>query len=306
MKNLPKIPEPWNRDYQLFEIDGWAGWISKKYWRGGLEAKLSPLAQLFGDENVVKWYKNQRNKLAEVVWPITDLGIPGTVVLKSFEPRSLHHKIRLYMGQPRSIRHWNNIWILNEKEINTPQPVLLALPKVNPGNRGLIAVETALKHQRIREILTSFCENKSNQYVSGHDISEQKFSEICGKYVREIHDRGLVHRDLSSGNILIPENWDGTEKNLHQQFIMLDINRIRQIPEHQLDIKYRTQDMERLNIADEYIQDYYYAYCGSDQKLRKLWPKFLKYRNSYRRIRNTKNPKVRGLLKIFTYWPRTK
>ena len=64
-------------------------------------------------------------------------------------------------------------------------------------------------------------------------------------------------------------------------------------------------DLERLGIPEPVLETYYLAYAGDDDQLRAEWPKFLKYWKGYRRIRETRNPLARGLLKGFTYWPRT-
>lgn len=304
MNTLPEIPVRWRAQYRQFELTEWYGWISVNHSDGSFESRISSPQSLFDDDNVIKRYKTERNHLAEVNWPYSSTGIPGSVILKSYQSRSAFNSLRLRMGLPRSIRHWNNAWILLEKGITTPVPIMLALRKSSNG-QGFLAVETVTTHQRIRDIYPKNRTDETALSVGRHRIEADQFAAICGQYVREVHNQEVVHRDLSGGNILIPNQWDGTNQNLKEQFVMLDINRVRQIPLKNMSMNFRIQDLERMNIPDHCLREYYFGYAGEDVGLQKQWSKFLKYHKGYRRIRETRNPLVRGVLKTFTYWPRT-
>ena len=272
---------------------------------------LSNPKQMFEESNIVRWHKNQRNKLAEVLWPSSGdvcndkQSTQNTIVLKSYESSTFYNSLRLKIGAPRAVRHWDNVWLLNQSGIQTPQPVFIALPCENSGGQGLIAVETVGPHRRIREILTRDLEAETLLDIAGHSIRAARFSELCGKYARQIHDRNLVHRDFSGANILIPDDWDGSDHNLCEQFVILDINRIRKIAPGKMTINLRIQDLERLFMPESLLESYYSAYAGADSGIADEWQKFLKYRRGYRRIRETRSPVERAFLKTFTYWPRT-
>ncbi len=305
MINLPTIPDPWSDQYRIFENQNWVGWVKNEYCGQGKESKLNNLESLFDQENIVIWHKNKRNKLAEVRWPYSGVDSDQTVVLKSYQASTAFNALRLRFGLPRATRHWNNAWLLSRNKINTPQPVLLAFPKQELNSQGLIAVETIHDCLRPRELLNSRPDQNGMIEIGDDKIALKILVEACGKYIREIHDRGLVHRDMSGANILIPNSWDGNSVNLSSRFVILDINRVRQIPEDKLDINFRIQDLERLNIPLPHLLDFYLAYCGQDKSLVDHWNTFLQYRGSYRKIRQTKNPIKRGALKLFFYWPRT-
>ena len=300
---LPEIPVSRSKQYRKFEIGEWYGWVSLDHVDDRFESKLQSMEALFSHDNVITWYKTKRNQLAEVKWPgMSD--VKQSVVLKSYQSRSIYNTVRLKFGLPRAVRHWQNAWVLLEKKITTPLPVLLALRK-DGGGQGLLAVETVVNHQMIRDIYPRGYQGDPELIVGGRSIRADKFAVICGQYVRQIHDKGIAHRDMSGGNILVPQLWNGTSDNLSGQFVMLDINRIRQIKKEDFNIKFRIQDLERLNIPEQYLENYYFGYAGDDLNLQNQWPKFLKYRKGYRRIKETRNPLLRGALKIFTYWPRT-
>jgi hypothetical protein len=305
--DLPQLPDFLADQYRCFDAGDWHGWIWDAYWSEDANQVLGSTGDLFDGDNVVKWHKQARNRLAEVRWPaVTDgKGCPPTVVLKSYQSNSVYNSLRLKFGEPRALRHWNNAWLLSGRGINTPQPVFLAMQKSDPRGQGVIAVETVASHQRIREILPRDFRAGNTLTVNGRDMEAGEFARICGNYVRQVHDRGIVHRDMSAANILVPAQWDGSSSDLVGQFLMLDINRVRDVPESEMTMNLRIQDLERLYMPDHLLQDYYLAYAGDSPELASAWQKFLKYRNSYRRIRETENPLKRGFLKIFTYWLRT-
>ncbi len=155
MSQLPQLPDYLADQYRCFDAGDWYGWIRDAYWSEDASRVLGSVGDLFDGDNVVKWYKQTRNRLAEVRWPASSGGQnhPQTVVLKSYQSNSVYNSLRLKMGEPRALRHWNNAWLLSGKGINTPRPVFLAMQKSAPRGQGMIAVETVASHQRIREIL---------------------------------------------------------------------------------------------------------------------------------------------------------
>ena len=315
MNSLPILPKKWQVCFRPYEAGDWKGWINYRYDCPEVDAILSNPTRLFEEANVVRWHKNKRNRLAEVLWPSQPNPggdgahdgqlVNNTIVLKSYQSSTFYNSLRLKLGAPRAVRHWENVWLLNQNKIQTPQPVFIALPYKSGGGQGLIAVETVGPHRRIREILTRELKADTLLDVAGHSIKAATFAEFCGKYARQIHDRNLVHRDFSGANILIPDDWDGSGDNLCEQFVILDINRIRKIAPGKMTMNLRIQDLERLFMPESLLESYYFAYAGEDSGIVNQWQKFLKYRRRYRRIRETRNPVERALLKTFTYWPRT-
>ena len=209
------------------------------------------------------------------------------------------------MGEPRATRHWSNSWLLQQRQIKTPQPVFIALNDSSKTDQGVLAVETMADCRTIREILRRDTAAGDRVQAGGVELPLSEFAAICGRYIREVHDKGIVHRDFSGANILVPNDWRPENTPTTSHFVMLDINRVREITAGNMNINLRIQDLERLGIPESVLRDYYFAYAGDDLELQSEWPKFLKYRKGYRRIRETNNPLARGLLKIFIYWPRT-
>ena len=126
-----------------------------------------------------------------------------------------------------------------------------------------------------------------------------------GRYAREIHDCGIVHRDFSAANVLVPESWNPDSTDLKGQFVLLDINRVRKVAPERMSANLRIQDLERVHTPEHLVEELFGAYAGDSADIAGFRRKFLKYRHGYRRIRGTRNSFIRGLLKVFTYWPRT-
>ena len=154
------------------------GWIRKEYENEFTSQILTNPFACFDEGNVVKWHKNQRNRLAEVNWLGAKFSQPKTVVLKSYQASSFFNSLRLRLGSPRAVRHWDRVWLLNSKGINTPQPVFVALPTSTRKSQGLIAVETVTEHQRIREILSSDVTMDSDLLIGSHSIKAGEFVQI--------------------------------------------------------------------------------------------------------------------------------
>ncbi|MEM7193512.1 MAG: lipopolysaccharide kinase InaA family protein [Pseudomonadota bacterium] len=254
----------------------------------------------FVEKYVVVWYKNHRNKLAEVRVPDdTD----RTVVLKSYGARYWSDRLRIRGRTSKAKKHWENAKMLRAADISTPRPLLMLLAH-DPHNPDLLAVEPAAAHRPLREFIAPLFQSDESVELTSGDISPVDLVQACGQYIRSFHDSGFVHRDMSGGNILVLDTWDGTAASSKKNFVIVDINRVRKI-EGDIGINLRIQDLERLNLPERYLQEFYRAYAGERMELQNAWPTFLKYRTAYRRIRSTRNPVWRLLLKLTTYWVRT-
>ena len=255
---------------------------------------------LFDDANVNRWIKQNRNLLADVSWP----GSGKSVILKKYQPRGVFSSLRLMQGLPRALRHWNSAWLLDSRGISTPRPLLIAMPESGRG-QGLVATTCIRGFVHVRDVFGR--DSEATGTVGVHDVSMDvaEFARICGQYVRQVHDRGIVHRDLSGANILVPSTWDGSRDNLAAEFCLVDVNRVRDVGLNELTIQLRFQDLERLMVPDQCLDDYFAGYAGDSEEIQNERSRFDRYRNAYRRMRAARNPVYRGLLKTFTYWPRT-
>ena len=116
----------------------------------------------------------------------------------------------LGIRRPKGVRAFLYPARLLELGIDTPEPIAY-IERRCCGLLGLsyfISVQSPLKH--------TFFEFGEAQEGTYEDIAE-----ALGRFVAMMHDRGVLHLDLSPGNIL----WDKDEQGYH--FAVVDINRMR-------------------------------------------------------------------------------
>ncbi len=285
-----------------FDTPFWYGLYSKAYQDRLPEWVMEQPEKLLARSRIVVSYKDHRNQLAEVRWPSG--GKTGkTAVVKAFGSRNWTDRIRVRTREARSVRHLKNARLLLSKGIRTPEPIFLALPKLK-GRRHYLAVKP-LKCHRVRELLDTLRPVESMSVtLNSNRISGEQLVTACGRFIREVHDQGVVHRDMSGGNILIPDDWDGNPNGLKSIFHLVDINRMRQVGAD-MPIKLRIQDLEKLLIPDRYLDLYYRAYAAGCDQIQKEWPRFLRYRTAYRKMRDTPSRLWRNVLMVSTYWTRS-
>ena len=116
----------------------------------------------------------------------------------------------LGIRQPKGQRAFLYPARLLERGIDTPEPIAY-IERRTCGLLGLsyfISVQSPLKH-------TFF------EFSQAQEGSYEEIAETLGRFVAMMHDRGVLHLDLSPGNIL----WDKDEQGYH--FAVVDINRMR-------------------------------------------------------------------------------
>ena len=83
-------------------------------------------------------------------------------------------------------------------------------------------------------------------------------------FLRAVHDRGILHRDLSDGNILVKREHDETFC-----FYMIDTNRIR--VKKRIDLFKRTKNLIRLGVPSQSQSFFLAQYLEGSRVRRHLW-----------------------------------
>ena len=151
-----------------------------------------------------------RNRLAAL-----SLDIPGRgrreVVLKRFLPRGVD-RLKTFFLPSKPLKAWRGARALVECGIPTPRP-LAWLERRRRGTtaEGYFLAEKEQDAREVRELLR----------VPEGDRLDTVLRSLA-RFVRTCHDRGVLHRDLSDGNVLAAEDGRGG-----YDFLLLDTNRVR-------------------------------------------------------------------------------
>ncbi len=132
-------------------------------------------------------------------------------VIKSFKvPNFFNRLIYTYIRGSKAQKSYDNALRLQSLDINTPEPIAV-LKEFTPTLHKSFFISIAFDYDfTIREPLLD------------HDFEEREqiFQEFA-RFTAELHDKGVLHKDYSPGNILIKK------ENNSYIFSIVDINRMQ-------------------------------------------------------------------------------
>ena len=172
------------------------------------------------------------------VWTVSAPWNPALqLVIKRFAIRQGQRTI-LDMGKPdKAVRSWNGAHELLRRGIATPLPLAFFHRCHAPAYAPCYFV--CLSHApclSARDALTAFSRGATD--FQGLDISV--FYDALSTFLRCLHDRGVLFRDLSAGNVLFKIRAPG-----RPEFSLIDTARVRLFP-RPLTAGERLQDLKRL------------------------------------------------------------
>jgi len=270
------------RQYLPFNNSNWCGALAVNDGNSLDETLAALLPEALETAPVDRLIRDKRNK----VWNITTAtNGPLTIKLN----RAVGGKRLSYRFLPsKGKRHWDNAAAMLRAGINTPQPVAYfeqhRLAGIEPNYYVTEFLEGAFS---ARDVFTSI--NQGDADYQG--LSHEYLLELLGHFVCQMHDAGIIHRDLSSGNILLTQQGDSATPYL------IDIGRAKL--KQQLSNRERLIDVMRivykLDWPDrEKLVGYYEAKHG---KLLKGWRQAAKYyefkQRSKKKLKSKLKPKKR-------------
>lgn len=181
----------------------WKMTLAPEYesWR---EALTQTILHFFDHGQVIYDARNQIR--------IFDAPDGSEICIKRFHaPRFLNTWIYSYIRQPKAVRAYENAVRLNECGIHTPKAIGYILVQ----KRGLLQ----------ESYLINCCSNLTrNMYEFRHHPLEgyETIVQAFAQYTADMHEKGVLHKDYSPGNILFDLTQDGKV-----QFEIVDINRMR-------------------------------------------------------------------------------
>ena len=178
---------------------------------------LSP--NLLHSYPVQKSLRDKRNKLWTVQNPSAGLtdSASGSLVVKQNRARGIKRFSYLFT-ESKGKRHWNTAAIMLRRGINTPQPIAYAERTQRAGiSDNYYVAEHIDDAFSTRDLFTAFAAGE--QAYRG--ISKQEWLGLVARFVAQMHIKRIIHRDLSSGNILI------SLKDAVPQIYVIDIGRAK-------------------------------------------------------------------------------
>lgn len=126
-------------------------------------------------------------------------------------PHAVNRIVYSFFRQPKAIRAYENAQKLLANGISTPQPIGYIIETTC----GLISTSYLVTEQS--KLSRNFYEFRAHELHGFEDIVRE-----FARFSAEMHQKNILHKDYSPGNILFEKNADG-----RTQFTLVDINRMR-------------------------------------------------------------------------------
>lgn len=193
-----------------------------------------------------------RNRVAVVPLPRAD-GTKADIVIKEFHSVGVNRWKSLFLPG-KAFKSWQGACALIERGIDTPPPVAYLEKRKGPFlEQSFFLAERIKSVQEIRFLFRSLPSLELRQLLA-----------VLSRYLFLSHKKGILHRDLSNGNILVRKEELGEFK-----FYLLDTNRIR--VKKQIRILKRIKNLIRLGIPLDFQRFFLDQYLGTVRIKGFLW-----------------------------------
>ncbi len=238
-------------------------------------------------ENILR---KSRNLLAHYKFTASVKNEQKEFILKKYQNKNISSWIKYGLRKSKAVKGWEKVFEFLNRGVNTPKPSLVLEKRA-----GVFLIYSCLMVERVtdfvtlREVLKRYRNDKEGKLTG----EKEKFLILLAKFVRDMHNSGIVHRDLSGGNILI-QNFPDLDRLI---FNVIDINRAR--VKKELNIYDRMKDLERIRIEPNDRIFFFEQYCMNDKMYRCYKSIYLKKAEKYRYRREHKLLIKRFFSKLF-------
>lgn len=205
---------------------------------------------LLGDSSA-RILLDSRNRVGVVSLPLPD-GNSVDAVIKEFRIQGVD-LLKSLILPTKAFKAWRGATALVERAIGTPLPIAFLEPEGRPLRLSYFLSREEKSVEEIRHLLRR--------------RDPKKLEVLLGELARHLaicHKRGILHRDLSDGNMLVKDTGSGSFR-----FFMIDTNRIR--------VKKRIgrfqgiKNLIRLGVPSELQRSFLKAYLEQSDLHRPLW-----------------------------------
>ncbi|MEL7058728.1 MAG: lipopolysaccharide kinase InaA family protein [Acidobacteriota bacterium] len=199
-----------------FRVDGWSGEVLLAHRPIDLAAAVRKVVDPTSAEATLHW---GRSYLYGTSIETAD-GRLG-VVVKLYRNQSPRRRLDRKLRGSRAERSWRTSRLLHAAGIGTPTPVLW-IESEAPDGPSLFVSRWLEGRVEVRYILRALSAGTLAEAFPRLD--RVAFLEALGAFIGGLHAEGVFHRDLSIGNVLLP---DDAEQPSPDDFQILDLSRAR-------------------------------------------------------------------------------
>jgi len=197
-------------------------------------------------------FTNHRNRVGLVQLPLSEKK-SLEFVIKEFRPRGLN-KLKNIFFKSRAQKAWRGGILLMEKGISTPIPVAyLESKKSFPTKHSYYLTVMERGGEEIRQLFRK---------LQGGEL--EWFLRDLARHIYFYHERGILHRDLSDGNILVKKSDEG-----EYVFSLIDTNRIKITK--RMGIYRRIKNIIRLGIPPLHQSFFLKQYTEKERLKKNIW-----------------------------------
>lgn len=151
--------------------------------------------------------RDVRNRL----WNVSDpRGVVDTITVKLNRVKGIK-RITYRLRPSKGRRHWNNANQMLRRGIATPAPLgFFEAPEQAGISDSYYLCEFMPEAFSARDVYAAFRDG-ANQY---RGLDKSAWFQLLAQFVCLVHDKQIIHRDLSAGNLLLRENENGIQPML--------------------------------------------------------------------------------------------
>ena len=192
-----------------------------------------------------------RNRVGKIELDISETRT-RTVVIKEFRTQGID-KIKSAFLPSKASKAWEGASALYIRGLNTPAPVAFLEERAGRYVKQSFFISEMIDDVEEIRFLFPFLEpDKLKELLSA-----------LADFLSQVQSEGLLHRDLSDGNILVRRNNEGFE------FYLIDTNRIR--VKKRVKIMPQVKSLVRLGIPRDFQKYFLEQYIKADKLPASLW-----------------------------------
>jgi hypothetical protein len=243
------------------DFSSYRGRINPDFYQTDFLEKLRQFDQLLqGSSHQILF--DGRNRLSVIPFPVAE-GKTINIVVKEFFARGLNRAKTIFLPSKAQKAWWGGVALMT-REISTPVPV--AYLEKKPSLFVDEGVYLSVLEEGVEEIRYLFLRLSQAELFL--------LVQALAHHLQCCHKKGILHRDLSDGNILVKKN------ALNERtFFLIDTNRIR--VKKRIGILRRIKNLSRLGVPPVFQRPFLEKYVGLGRLKKWVWFWYRTCKNTY-------------------------